>query len=103
MNAAEMEWLRLPLDCDITSLPPAPGLSQRKCFELDPARYLARVLAANEGTLPGLVVAEADAMRRLAPVLERHGYTRLAALENCMVQADDSILGTIEVFEVVAG
>ena len=85
LNRRSQAWLALPDGC-----PHAPGtqLSQRQCFELDPAAYLSGVLQG-PSQLPLLLVGYSPLMTSVADVLERWGYRLHTRLTNCWVQTDE--------------
>ncbi|KAL4458160.1 hypothetical protein ABPG75_013025 [Micractinium tetrahymenae] len=96
LNAAAEAWLPLPAACPTAG--PGEQLSQRRCFERDPAAYLATVLegSAHAGTpavppqrRPSLLVGYAPLMGRLDAQLQRWGYRPRARLRNCWVQTDE--------------
>ena len=95
LNAAEVQWLRLP--------PPAAaqGMSQRQAFEAEPAKYLQSVFKLNKGAgkAPALVVVYSSTARgEVSGVLARHGYRRGPVHANCWFQTDGSNECSIEVW-----
>lgn len=99
LNKQEQAWLRLPPACAASSDDGSSGnrssgvttmqLSQRQCFERDPAAYVDAVLQLNAPVRPRLLVGYGPVMARLAAQLGRWGYALHRSLPNCWVQTDE--------------
>lgn len=85
LNQHGEAWLALPDACPLTS----GSMSQRQCFESDPAAYLDDVLTSlPPPSRPRLVVGYAPLMRDLTHMLAGWGYHLHTSLTNCWVQTD---------------
>lgn len=99
LNARDMGWLHLPQN---GSGQPA-CMTQRGCFEQQPAQYLQQVLNANLHARPRLVVAYAAVGRAIQDVLDEHAYVHRLTLRNCVLQTDDDNACSLGVWEAESG
>lgn len=88
-NADGISWLQLPTDCAANSGTDSV-LSQRQCFELDPAHYLRDIFSLNSKTKsPDLLIGYASLMVKVGAVLDQHGYQMYQSVDNCWLKTDD--------------